>query len=93
MRLNRYQIKWLSEDIVAGLEKSGLVDFLIAHGDAVAKTEAAVTEELMVEDRLDEEVKDILTAHKSEIEQGRVDYNTMFDMIKRKLVKERGLII
>jgi len=93
MRLNRHQIKWLSEDIVTGLEKSGLLDFLVTHGEAVALTEAALTRELMVEDGLDEEVKDILAQHQREIESGRVDYNTMFDMIKKKLVKERGIII
>jgi len=93
MRLNRHQIKWLSEDIVAGLVKVGMLDLLVPHGEAVALTEAAVTRELMVEDRLDDEVKDILAQYQREIDQGRVDYNTMFDMIKKKLIKERGVII
>jgi len=93
MRLNRHQIKWLSEDIVSGLTKGGLLDLLVSHGEAVAMTEAAVARELMVEDRLDEEVKDILAQYQREIDQGRVDYNTMFEMIKKKLIKERGIII
>jgi hypothetical protein len=93
MRLNKHQIKWLSEDIVNGLVKSGLVDFTVSKGEAVALTEKAIVEELRVEDVLGEEVKDILTAYQKEIDQGQVDYNAMFEMIKKKLVKERGIVI
>lgn len=53
----------------------------------------AVTEELSVEDRLNAEVRQMLKAYEREIEQGQVDYQKMFTMIKQKLVRERGIIL
>jgi hypothetical protein len=47
----------------------------------------------MVEDRLNEEVKELLRAHTAEIERGNIDYARMFTMVKRQLVRERGLIL
>ena len=52
-----------------------------------------ITADLMVEDRLNEEVKELLRAHTAEIERGNIDYARMFTMVKRKLVQERGLIL
>jgi hypothetical protein len=93
MRLNPKQIRKLSEQMVSELGRHGLVELIIEEAEAVSFAEQAITEDLRVEDKLNEEVKNILTAYAREIEQGRVDYNTMFDMVKKKLVRERGLII
>ena len=69
------------------------IRLIVPEGEAFAMVEKAITEDLMVEDRLNEEVKDILKQHEREIEQGRADYKTMFDLIKKKLVRERGLVL
>jgi hypothetical protein len=53
----------------------------------------AITDELMVEDRLNAEIRDLMKQYESEIERGHVDYQKMFTMIKSKLVRERGLIL
>ncbi len=50
-------------------------------------------EELMVEDRLNDEVREMLKQFDSEIEKGRLDYRRLFDMTKKKLVRERNIII
>ena len=47
----------------------------------------------MVEDRLNEEVRQILKKFEPEIEKGRLDYRRLFDMTKQKIVKERNVII
>jgi len=59
----------------------------------VAKTEEIITEELMVEDRLNEEVRELLKKHESDIERGRMDYRKLFELTKHKLVKERNLVL
>jgi hypothetical protein len=46
-----------------------------------------------VEDRLNEEVREFLKGHASEIEKGRLDYRRLFDLTKQKLVKERNLVL
>jgi len=93
MKLTRQQIKALSEYIVAELARLKLVRPLLPDEEAVAMVERAVTEDLSAEDRLNDEVKDILKNYQKEIEQGRVDYKTMFDMVKKELVKKRGIVI
>ena len=47
----------------------------------------------MIEDRLNDEVRELLKAYESQIERGQVDYQKMFQMIKRKLAKEREIIL
>ncbi len=52
-----------------------------------------MTEELQVEDRLNEQVKELLRAHSGEFARGDADYYKMFALVKRKLAQERGLIL
>jgi len=52
-----------------------------------------VTEELQVEDRLNEEVRETLLQHASEMERSNVTYTEMFKMLKRKMAREKGIIL
>jgi hypothetical protein len=49
-------------------------------------------DELMVEDRIDEEVRQILNEHVDEIQRANVQYHEMFKKVKAKLQRERNLI-
>ena len=52
-----------------------------------------IIEDLMVEDRLNEEVKTLLDSKTQEYERSMMDYGRVFQMVKSKLVRERGLIL
>ena len=52
-----------------------------------------ITHELSAEDRVNAEVRQLLKAYEHQIEQGQVDYQKMFQMVKQKLVRERGIIL
>jgi len=52
-----------------------------------------ITEDLMVEDRLNDEVKTLLDSKTEEYERSMMDYGRVFQMVKSKLVRERGLIL
>lgn len=93
MKLTQQQIKGLSEEIVSEIEKRRTAELLMPKEQAAAIAGQAITEDLQAEDRLNEEVKDILKQFSKEIEQGRADYKTMFDLVKKKLVRERGLVL
>lgn len=93
MRLTRQQIKSLATEVVNELSRHGLIELDDNAEPTVAALERAVTDDLRAEDRLNDEVRDILKAHQKEIDQGRMDYNTMFELVKKKLVKERGIIL
>jgi hypothetical protein len=93
MRLTPQQIRSVSEGVVKEAVRRRALKLLVPDEEAFALVEKAIAEDLMVEDRLNEEVKQILKTYEREIEQGRADYKTMFDMVKKKLVRERGLVL
>jgi hypothetical protein len=93
MRLSRERVKHLAESVAARLQQDGHIEVT---GDRQALVDAvnrAATDELSVEDRLNAEVRQLLKAYDKQIEQGQVDYQKMFTMIKQKLVRERGIIL
>jgi hypothetical protein len=52
-----------------------------------------VTDELRVEDRLNEEVRQVLIDHASEMQRSNITYTEMFKMVKRKMAKEKGIVL
>lgn len=93
MRLSKERVRHLAESLATRLQQEGHIELL---GDRKALVEAldhAVIEELSIEDRLNAEVRQLLKAYEKQIEQGQVDYQKMFVMIKQKLVRERGIIL
>jgi hypothetical protein len=93
VRLRHEEIEYVAWRIVKKLEKSGEVDFFDSEEGAQEQLSHVITENLMVEDRLNREVDDILRAHQNEMQHETVDYRRMFQLIKSKLARERGLIL
>jgi len=93
MRLQRELIDRISKKLAASLINN---NFLIWE-DSPEKLEAIlnhiITEDLMVEDQLNEEVKTLLEARTKEYEREMMDYGRVFQMVKQKLVRERGIIL
>ena len=83
----------MAETLVARLVQEGHIALAGTPKGLVDVLDQAVTEELSIEDRLNNEVRQLLKAYEHQIEAGQVDYQKMFTMIKQKLVRERGIII
>jgi hypothetical protein len=83
----------MARRIVDNLIKKELIEPAISVNTLVEETEKLLMDELMVEDRLNEDVRQILRKYESEIEKGRLDYKRLFDMTKQKLVKERNIVL
>ena len=92
MKLPPPLVEHISTQIVRGLLKEGVV-----HADdrnaAIGAVASAFTEDLMVEDRLNEEVREILRTHSDEMTRRGVQYHDMFRMIKTELARKRKLIL
>ncbi|MFV9507884.1 MAG: DUF507 family protein [Oscillochloridaceae bacterium umkhey_bin13] len=52
-----------------------------------------MTDELMVEERLDAEVHQMLQAYKYEITMGRLSYDDLYRKLRNKLIAERRLVL
>lgn len=93
MRVPKSWVTLLSKKIADNLIQKRMVSATVPTDKLIAKTEDIITEELMVEDRLHDEVRELLKKHADDIEKGRMDYRKLFDLTKHKLVKERNLVL
>ena len=92
MRLNKLQLEHLAFSIVRNMLKD---EMIIADNKnrLVETTNNLITEEFMNEDKLDQEVREILNQHMEKIRRENIEYQTMFKMIKTKLAKEKNIVL
>ena len=83
----------MARRILDTLLQEDLIEPVIERETILREMENLITEELSVEDRLNDEVRQVLKAHETEIERGRLDYRRLFDLTKHKMVKERGIVL
>ncbi len=91
MRIPKTWVPLLAKKIVDNIISKELIKPTVSIEKLRLKTEELILNELSIEDRLNEEVRELLKNHTSEIEQGRLDYRKLFELTKQKLVKERNL--
>lgn len=83
----------MTQRIIEALIAESLIEQDVDRAKLAQEMELIIAEELSVEDRLNDEVRQILRVHETEIERGRLDYRKLFELTKQKLVKERNLIL
>jgi hypothetical protein len=93
MRIPKTWIPLIAKRVLDDLIANRLITPKVSTEVLMAEAERLIMEELMVEDRINDEVREILKKHTGEIEKGRLDYRKMFDLTKRKIVQERGVIL
>jgi hypothetical protein len=90
MSLRKEFVRLLATKVAEELVAQEMIE--IPHGfDLVERILPVMEEEANVEDRLNEEVRTLLTQYQEQMKQGGVSYQEMFKLIKKKLVKERKL--
>ncbi|MEE9219344.1 MAG: DUF507 family protein [Acidobacteriota bacterium] len=92
MKLKRSQIEYISNQLVKHLGKASVIKF-DDHDAAAEAVRQAFTDDLRVEDRLNEEVRELLEEHADKMAAGSVQYHEMFKLVKAKLIRERKLIL
>ncbi len=93
MRIPKSWVPVLAKEVMEELLRKESIKLNAPQEQVTGILEELILEELMVEDRLNDEVREILKKFDSEIEKGRLDYRRLFDMTKHKLVKERNIIL
>ena len=92
MRLTANEVEYIARKIVKTLVAAGRleVDSAARVVEGIARV---VSAELQVEDRLNEEVRETLLQHASAMERSNVTYTEMFKMLKRKMAREKGIVL
>lgn len=93
MRIPKSWVRFIAKQIVDAILNKSLVESTVPINTLIEETEKLILEELMVEDKLNEEVRQLLKKYESDIEKGRLDYRKLFEITKRRLVKERNIIL
>ena len=93
MRITKELTELLTKKIVKSLIDQDLIVWEETPEKLQAVINGIITEDLMVEDMLNEEVKTLLESKTQEHERDMMDYGRVFQMVKSKLVRERGLIL
>ena len=92
MRLTADEIQYVSRKIVKTLVGEGKLE-VDSEGRVEDGISQVITEELQVEDRLNEEVREVLIQHASEMERSNITYTEMFKMLKKKMAREKGIVL
>lgn len=92
MSLPREFVGYLSKRMAAELIKREMVE--VKNPSFLWERIHSVTEEeLAVEERINDEVRNILKDHAEEMRQTGVSYQEMFKRVKSRLVKEKKVIL
>ena len=92
MRLNSEQIEVIANRIVRGLVKREYFDVEDAD-ETELLVRQVISDELRVEDKLNDEVRELMREHMDRIRRADVEYHEMFKVIKARLAKERDIIL
>ena len=92
MRLKKEFIEKISKKIIKSLLSKNLIVWENSHEKLEAVISEIIIDDLMVEDHLNEEVKELLDSRTDEYERSMMDYGRVFQLVKSKLARERGLI-
>ncbi len=93
MKLRKEIIHLISESAAALALEADLMETDYSQEELSEKISRVIIEDLLVEDRLNDEVREILSKHSELMDKSNVNYSEMFRVVKSRLVKERGLIL
>jgi hypothetical protein len=93
VKLSAEKVEQLAARIVDELAE---IDSVLFEGNDIQLRLAAkeiITDELLVEERLDAEIHKMLQAYKYEITMNRMNYDELFRKTKQRLITERKLVL
>lgn len=92
MLLQRDYVGYMAKEVVKRLLSSEMIE--TKSPDAVTQAvRKAMADELGIEDRLNEEVREILNQHSDEMRRTGVSYQEMYKKVKGELARQRKLIL
>jgi hypothetical protein len=93
MRIKKELVESISKSIVKSILDKEMILWDDRPEELTAIINNIIIEDLMIEDRLNDEVKMLLESKTQEHERDMMDFGRVFQMVKSKLVRERGLIL
>ena len=92
MLLARDYVGYIATEILKRLVEGGQIETEAINAVAL-RLRQRMNEELSVEDRLNDEVRQILTEHQDEMRRTGVSYQEMYKKVKGQLARDRKLVL
>jgi hypothetical protein len=94
MLLNRDYVGYMASEVIKRLVEDNLVE--IKEKDlepVITRVRQRITEEITVEDKVNEEVRNILIQYQDEMRRTGASYQEMFKKVKGQIARDRKLIL
>ncbi|MGC2286444.1 MAG: DUF507 family protein [Candidatus Acidiferrum sp.] len=92
MLIARDYVGYMATEVVKRLVEGKMIETRAAAAVA-QRLRQRMMEEVTVEDRLNEEVRQILTDHQEEMRRTNVSYQEMYKKVKAQLARDRKLVL
>jgi hypothetical protein len=94
MLLNRDYVGYMASEVIKKLVEDNLVEIKDKDLEPViTRVRQRIMEEITVEDKVNEEVRNILIQYQDEMRRTGVSYQEMFKKVKGQLARDRKLIL
>jgi hypothetical protein len=94
MLLNRDYVGHMASQLIKKLVEDKQIEIKEKDVDPVIlKVRTRMMEEITIEDKINEEVRTILTQHQDEMRRAGISYQDMFKKVKGQLARDRKLIL
>lgn len=94
MLLNRDYVGYMASEIIKKLAEDNLVEIKEKDMEPViTRVRQRIMEEITVEDKVNEEVRNILIQYQDEMRRTGVSYQEMFKKVKGQIARDRKLIL
>ncbi|MGB6266893.1 MAG: DUF507 family protein [Candidatus Acidiferrales bacterium] len=92
MLLSRDYVGYIAKEIVKRLAAAKMIETKSAEA-LTARVRQVMADEINVEDRVNEEAREILARYSDEMKRTGVSYQEMFKKVKGQIARERKLIL
>lgn len=92
MLLSRDYVGYMAGEVVKRLVAAKVIEAPDT-ASVTQRVRVAMQDEISIEDRLNEEVREILTKHADEMRRTGVQYQEMYKKVKGELARQRKLIL
>ena len=92
MRLKEFQVRFACQKLLHGLRSRELIVLKKPESEILSKMEGIFIKELRIEDDINREAEQLLLQYEKKVGE-EIDRQKMFQLIKKQLIKDRGVII
>ncbi len=93
MKLKEPQIKKLSRLIYDALIAGDLLDILSSDKAVLEKIQSVLSNDAKLEEQIEAQAKKTMEQFKAQIESGEIEYQKMYNMVKKQIMKEKKFVV